>query len=53
MRRKWCKKISETLSRTLKEKVRESTVMVIKENENLVRETVDKKKCVLVFEMRG
>ena len=33
----------------MKEKTRETMVQVIKEKHNLVRETVDKKKCVVVF----
>ena len=36
----------------MKEKARDSIVKVIKENENLVRETVEKKKCVLIFDMK-
>ena len=42
----------DIVSEQMKEKARDSLVKVIKENGNLVRETVDKKKCVLIFGMK-
>ena len=46
------KSFRDIVNEQMEEKARESIVKVIKENENLVRETVDKKKCVLVFGMK-
>ena len=39
----------EIVNQQVKEKTRETVVQVIKEKHNLVREAVDKKKCVVVF----
>ena len=42
----------DIVNQQLEEKARSSFVQVMKDNENLVRDTVDKKKCVVIFGMK-
>lgn len=42
-------KFAEVVKRQIQEKTKDTVIQVIKEKEELVRNTVDKKKCLVIF----
>ena len=45
-------KFTEVVQRQIQEKTKDTVIQVIKEKEDLVRNMVDKKKCLVMFGLR-
>ena len=45
-------KFTEVVRRQIQEKTKDTVIQVIKEKEELVRDTVDKRKCLVIFGLR-
>ena len=44
---------AEVIKKQLQEKTKDTVILIIKEKEDLVRDTVDRKTCIIIFEARG